>query len=85
VDPDPELTRLLRESEGFPLWPRLRTLLTERGIDPFTAELEESHEEDEQYEYGVVRTDTGERYEFGIDFRQTPIEQATFAEWTLLT
>jgi hypothetical protein len=83
VEPDAELTRLLREGDD-PFWPRLRELLTERGIDPFSAELEQSHEEDEQYEYGVLRTQTGERYEFGIDLRETPLEAAGFAKWTPL-
>jgi hypothetical protein len=44
----------------------------------------ESFEDDEKYEYGIVRARTGEEYEFGIDYSQMPLEDASFAVWRRL-
>jgi hypothetical protein len=75
-----EFTELIREGND-PLWRRLRELLRQRGIDPQTAELAESFEDDEFYEFGVLVTADGRRYEFEIDYAETPIAEAVFAEW----
>jgi hypothetical protein len=79
----PELTALLRTSDES-LWVRLRELLWEHGIDPATVELEESHEEDESCEYGVVMTPDGSRFEYEIDYSERLLDEATFSVWRRL-
>jgi hypothetical protein len=74
------LTALLRTGDD-PFWIRLRELLRERGLDPEELELVESQEEGERYEFGIVVTPEGHRFQYTIYYGETPLEQAEFQEW----
>jgi hypothetical protein len=55
---DPVLRALLRDGDDD-LWRRLRELLRERGIDPDATHVEQSFEDDDRHEFGLVVTRQG--------------------------
>lgn len=75
-----ELTRLLRSSQE-PLWARLREELTSRGLEPSQVALAVSHEDDEDFEYGVVVSPEGGVYEFGFSYLGRSTEEGEIVEW----
>ena len=75
-----ELTASLRDSDEK-LFPRLRRLLGERGIDAATSVLVELFSDDREFEYGIVVTRDGGVFQFGLDCMGRTLEDAELIEW----
>jgi hypothetical protein len=82
---EPPDTRLLREGqdEGYK---RLRTLLSERGMDPDAVALAECYPDDNRVWFGVVVTPEARVYEFDFDFSgpgdiRTQFANGVFSAW----
>jgi hypothetical protein len=77
-------TRLLRESDE-PLYARLRSLLTERGIDCGQAALATFFPDDADMEFGVLVTPDRRVYEFDLHYGegdlQAQVATATITDW----
>jgi len=77
-------TRLLRESDD-PLYARLRSLLTERGIDCGQSVLATFFPDDTDMEFGVLVTPDRRVYEFelhhGKGDLQAHVATATITDW----
>lgn len=76
-----EYTELLRSSE-LPFWVRLREELASRGLEAAEVALAVSHEDDEQFEYGVVVTRDRQVFEFGYSYLGKTVEGGEIVEWT---
>ena len=77
-------TELLRDSPD-PMWVRLRQLLGERGISPFTTIVATSFPDDTAFEFGVLVTSDYRVYQFGLDYLHKSVDQAVLTEWVDLT
>ena len=75
-----ELTSLLRTGND-PLWIRLREIIERRELDVETLALAVSHEDDQNYEYGVLVSKSGQVFEFGLSYQDRQIEEAEVVEW----
>jgi hypothetical protein len=75
-----ELTGFLRGSDEK-FFPRLRQVLSERGIDPDTSVLVEMFSDDREFEYGIVVTGRGDVYQFGLDCMGRAPDAAELIEW----
>ena len=75
-----ELTSSLRAGDDE-LFPRLRQLLEERGIEPATTVLVEMFSDDREFEYGIVVTADGGVFQFGLDCMGRSRESAELIEW----
>lgn len=75
-----ELTGLLRRSDEK-LFPRLRQVLSQRGIDPETSVLVEMFSDARQFEYGIVVTARRGVYQFGLDCMGRAPDAAELIEW----
>jgi len=75
-----ELTASLRASDEK-LFPRLRCLLAERGIDPVTSVLVELFSDEREFEYGIVVTRDGGVFQFGLDCMGRAPDDADLIEW----
>ena len=77
-------TKLLRtDSDSF--WVRLRHLLSEKGVNPESALLAYSYEEDYQFDYGIVVSHDGRVFQYGFDFLHKDISEGVFTEWNDIT
>ncbi|HJQ54962.1 MAG TPA: hypothetical protein VJ825_14075 [Gemmatimonadaceae bacterium] len=74
------LTESLRGSDEN-LFPRLRQLLSQRGIDPNTSVLVEMFSDERQFEYGIVVTAGRDVYQFGLDCMGRAPNAAELIEW----
>jgi hypothetical protein len=75
-----ELTGSLRRSEEK-LFPRLRQLLAERGVNPDTTVLVEMFSDEREFEYGIVVTAGRAVYQFGLDCMGRTPDTAELIEW----
>ncbi|HST07921.1 MAG TPA: hypothetical protein VLJ83_07095 [Gemmatimonadaceae bacterium] len=75
-----ELTASLRASDEK-LFPALRRLLADRGIDAGTSVLVELFSDDRKFEYGIVVTADGAVFQFGLDCMDRTPEDAEVIEW----
>jgi hypothetical protein len=75
-----ELTASMRASDEN-LFPRLREVLEDRGIDPSTSMLVEMFSDDRGFEYGIVTTRDGGVYQFGLDCMDRTPDAAELVEW----
>jgi hypothetical protein len=75
-----ELTAALRASDEK-LFPVLRRLLADRGIDSGTSVLVELFSDDREFEYGIVVTRDGAVFQFGLDCMDRMPEDAELIEW----
>ena len=75
-----ELTASLRASDET-LFPALRKLLADRGVDPGTSVLVELFSDDREFEYGIVVTRDGAVFQFGLDCMDRAPEDAELIEW----
>ena len=75
-----KLTDSLRRSDDG-LFPRLRVLLEERGIDPGQSVLVEMFSDDREFEYGILVTAEERVYQFGLDCQGRTPESAELIEW----
>lgn len=75
-----ELTGSLRASEAD-LFPRLRQLLEERGVDPGSSVLVEMFSDAREFEYGIVVTREGDVFQFGLDCMGRQPDSAELIEW----
>jgi hypothetical protein len=77
-------TRLLRESDD-PLYARLRSLLTERGIDCGRSALATFFPDDTDMEFGVLVTPDRRVYEFDLHYGRgdlaAQVAAATITDW----
>jgi hypothetical protein len=78
-----EITRLLRTSDD-PFWRRLRDVLRARGVNPETAALADSVEDDDRFEFGIVVTADLHAFQYGFAYRDVPIERGLIVEWNEL-
>ncbi len=79
-----QLTNLLRMDKG-PMWERMRVLFRGKGLDPATLVLADSFEDDDQFEFGLIVTPSGEVFQYGYDYRGKDISDGFFREWQNLT
>jgi len=78
-----KLTELMRSSsESF--WVRLRILLKQKNVNPDTTILAISHEDDKDFEFGVIVLENGNTIQYGISYLNKPIEEAEITEWNQL-
>jgi hypothetical protein len=75
-----ELTDALRGSSDR-LFPRLREVLSQRGLDPGTTVLVEMFSDEREFEYGIVVTARGDVYQFGFDCMGRTPDAAELIEW----
>ena len=75
-----ELTSSLRLRDDG-VYPRLRRLLEERGIEPATSVLVEMFSDEREFEYGIVVTEEGSVFQFGLDRMGRSPESAELIEW----
>lgn len=75
-----ELTGSLRRSDER-LFPRLRQVLSQRGIDPDTSVLVEMFSDERDFEYGIVVTARRDVYQFGLDCMGLTPDTAEVIEW----
>jgi hypothetical protein len=75
-----DLTGSLRGSDEK-LIPRLRQMLSERGIDPETSVLVEMFSDEREFEYGIVVTERRDVYQFGLDCMGRAPDAAELIEW----
>ncbi|HET9775139.1 MAG TPA: hypothetical protein VFP77_01080 [Gemmatimonadaceae bacterium] len=75
-----DLTGSLRGSDEK-LFPRLRQMLSERGIDPETSVLVEMFSDEREFEYGIVVTERRDVYQFGLDCMGRAPDAAELIEW----
>ena len=75
-----ELTEAMRGSDEK-LFPGLRGILEDRGIDPNGATLVELFSDDRGFEYGIVTTREGGVYQFGLDCMGRMADEAELIEW----
>lgn len=75
-----ELTSALRSGEDG-LFPRLRRLLEDRGIDPAKSVLVEMFSDEREFEYGIVVSAEGGVYQFGLDCLGRTPDSAELIEW----
>jgi hypothetical protein len=75
-----ELTSSLRGSDDE-LFPRLRRLLEERGVNPTTSVLVEMFSDEREFEYGIVVTRDGAVFQFGLDCMGRTPDDAELIEW----
>jgi hypothetical protein len=80
----PEFTDALRFSEDEN-YPRLRVLLTKRGIDPSTTWLVDLFEDDVNFEFGIVLTGDRRVFQLGYTYPEGHIEEGELTEWVELT
>jgi hypothetical protein len=78
------LTDLLRKGDD-PFWRRFREMLRARDIDPAGSILAVSFEDGDRVEYGVVVTGDERVFEYGIEFVDSQVEQATIMRWDDIT
>lgn len=77
-------TKLLRtSSESF--WVRIRRLLSEKGINPESAFIAFSYEEDYQFDYGIIVSTERGVFQYGFDFLLKDVSEGLFTEWNELT
>ena len=67
-----------------PFWQVLRTRLRERGIDPDTTDLLDSLEDDVDFEFGIIETADGRRFQYGLVYSEQAPQDAHFVEWRLI-
>ena len=79
-----ELTHLLREGED-PFWARLRSLFSDKGIDPSTSILADCFPDDTAFEFGIIVTFDGHVFQFGFDYLHRSVDDGTLSEWVELT
>jgi len=79
-----QFTELLRTGND-PLWIRLREILKEKGIEIESSVLVESHEDDENFEYGILLTEGKNVFEFGFSYLDRKIEEGILTEWKEIT
>ena len=75
-----ELTGSLRGSDEK-LFPRLRRLLEDRGLDPAKSVLVEMFSDEREFEYGIVVTGDREVFQFGLDCMGRSPDDAELIEW----
>jgi len=75
-----ELTGSLRRSDEN-LFPRLRHVLSQRGVDPETSVLVEMFSDEREFEYGIVVTARRDVYQFGLDCMGRGPDAAELIEW----
>ncbi len=68
-----------------PLWIRLREVVSERGVDPGTALLVESFEDDENFEFGILVTDDRRVIQFGFRYSVPSGIDGKLSEWNDIT
>jgi hypothetical protein len=78
------LTELLRSSPE-PMWARLRVLLVARGIDPHSSLLAGCFPDDANFEFGILVTNDGHVFQFGLDYLHKTISEGKFSEWQDMT
>ena len=79
-----KLTNWFR-STSHPMYSKIRELLIERNIDPYTSVLVEIFSDDTCFEYGIVITKDREIFQFGYDYLRKNNYEGEFTEWEDLT
>jgi hypothetical protein len=68
-----------------PLWIRLREVVRERGVDPDTSLLARSHEDDENFEFGIIVTGDRHVIQYGLRYSDPSGIDGKLTEWNDLT